>query len=390
MLGAAGLSAGSAWAASETVLYSFCQQPDCADGKFPRSGLIATNQGGLYRTTSNGGNNNHLGVAFFVSVTGGSGVLHQFQGGSMDGAVPKAPLFMDKSGNFYGTTSEGNIYQWGTVFKRSASGVYSLRHVFAATDGCGPIGGLIADGAGNLYGTTSMCGANLAGTIFKLSPGGTLTTLHTFCNLFTCTDVGSPAAGLIGDANGNLYGTTYQGGDTSACEYRCGVVFKIHADGTNYTILRSFTGSTSDGAYPFAGLSADPSGNLYGTTELGGANAAGTVFKIAPDGSNYAVLYNFCRLASCADGSNPDGGVILDGGGNLYGTALGGGASNKGGVVFSLSPSGTETVLYSFCSTISNGICLDGQEPRGNLAPLGNGNLYGATTEGGTKNAGTV
>jgi uncharacterized repeat protein (TIGR03803 family) len=153
LLGAAGLSAGSASAASETVLYSFCQQTNCADGAYPVAGLIATSQGALYGTTVQGGNVNE-GVAFLVSISGGSGILHAFQGGSMDGGTPFAPLFRDSSGNFYGTTSGGGVNELGTVFERSASGAYRLRHAFNGTDGSFPTAGVVADSAGNLYGTT--------------------------------------------------------------------------------------------------------------------------------------------------------------------------------------------------------------------------------------------
>jgi uncharacterized repeat protein (TIGR03803 family) len=195
-----------------------------------------------------------------------------------------------------------------------------------------------------------------------------------------CADGNFSFFGLIGDADGNLYGTTEGGGANGV-----GVVFKIKADGSGYTVLHSFGGGT-DGAAPLAGLSADPFGNLYGTTSEGGANGTGTVFKLAPDGSNYAVLYTFCSLANCADGRFPVGGVILDAAGNLYGTATQGGANNRG-VVFSLTPSGTYTVLYSFCSLAN---CADGYSPRGNLVALSPGNLYGTTNGGGAKSAGTV
>jgi uncharacterized repeat protein (TIGR03803 family) len=391
-LGAAGLSAGSASAGSavsETVLHSFCQVTNCADGEQPSAGLIATTNGGLYGTTNFGGNAD-AGVAFLVSITGGTGLLHVFQGGVMDGANPEAPLFRDKSGNFFGTTAAGGATGNGTIFERSAGGVYRLRHAFNGADGSGPYG-FVADSADNLYGTTFSGGANGKGTIFRIAPSGILTTLHSFCSMTNCADGNHAATGLIGDANGNLYGTTFRGG-ASTCSFGCGVVFKIHADGTGYTVLHTFMGGTGDGATPLAGLSADASGNLYGTTENGGANGSGTVFKLAPDGSTYtyAVLYNFCSLASCADGSNPYGGVIVDADGNLYGTAFDGGA-NQEGVVFALTPSGAETVLYSFCNTKNaNGFCIDGSEPGGNLVALGNGSLYGTTAIGGTMDAGTV
>jgi len=302
-LGAA-LGAGTTWAAPETVLHSFCQQTDCADGSFPEAGPIATATGELYGTTLGGGNANQ-GVIFTVPVTGGIELPHQFQGGILDGAAPEAPLFRDKSGNLFGTTTRGGGTGCGgtgcgTVFERSAGGTYRLRHAFNGADGSIPLAGVIADNAGNLYGTTETGGANGQGTIFKLAPSGILTTLYSFCSVTGCTDGANPNAGLIGDANGNLYGTTGFGGADDV-----GIVFKIHADGSNYTILHTFKFGT-DGQFP-SNVSADPSGNLYGTTQLGGANGAGSVFKLTPDGSNYAVLYSFCSLASCADGSDPNG-----------------------------------------------------------------------------------
>jgi uncharacterized repeat protein (TIGR03803 family) len=398
-VGAAGFSAGSASAQpTETVLYSFCQQTNCVDGQSPNGGLIATSQGGLYGTTELGGSAASVGVAFFVSITGGHGILHQFQGGTMDGANPAAPLFRDKSGNFYGTTSGGGPSLAGTVFERSAAGTYRLRHAFNGSDGQQPLAGLIGDSAGNVYGTTNLGGANGGGTIFVLTPSGILKTLYSFCSAANCSDGTNPVGGLVSDEKGNFYGTTvYGGAEPQRCFGGCGTVFKIHADGTNSTVLYSFKGELGpndvDAANPHAGLSMDPSGTLYGTTVAGGIARAcvggcGTVFKIGVDGSGYAVLHEFCTssLTSCADGSGPLGGVILDASGNLYGTTQRGGANNKG-VVFALMPSGTETVLYSFCSLAS---CADGSAPVGNLAPLGNGNLYGTTYNGGTNNAGTV
>jgi uncharacterized repeat protein (TIGR03803 family) len=156
LLGAAGLSAGSASAGSTvslTVLHSFCQVTNCADGSSPTAGLVATTDGGLYGTASIGGNAN-AGVAFLVPITGGYVLFHSFQNNSVDGGVPEAPLFRDESGNFFGTTSQGGPFLAGTVFKRSASGVYKLLHGFNGTDGSSPEAGLIADSAGNLYGTT--------------------------------------------------------------------------------------------------------------------------------------------------------------------------------------------------------------------------------------------
>jgi uncharacterized repeat protein (TIGR03803 family) len=156
-------------------------------------------------------------------------------------------------------------------------------------------------------------------------------------------------------------------------------VFTINTDGTGYSVLHNFTGGSTDGSYPLD-LTADAFGTLYGTTFYGGANSnTGTAFKINPDGSNYAVLYNFCSPASCADGANPNGG-------NLFGVTLDGGNSKARGVAFSLTPSGSETVLHSFCSVVDppTGTCLDRSGPIGGiLVPDSSGNLYGTTQNGG-------
>jgi uncharacterized repeat protein (TIGR03803 family) len=150
-----------------------------------------------------------------------------------------------------------------------------------------------------------------------------------------------PGGDLYRDSNGNLYGTTSLGG--SGCGGSgCGVVFKLAPDGTNFTVLHSFAGGTSDGANPIAGLIADSSGNLYGMTNAGGASGSGcfgfvasgcgVVFKVSPDGTNYTVLYSFCSKPSCSDGANPDAGLIADSSGNLYGTTSLGGVGKRHGV----------------------------------------------------------
>ncbi|MGH6838940.1 MAG: choice-of-anchor tandem repeat GloVer-containing protein [Methylocella sp.] len=190
------------------------------------------------------------------------------------------------------------------------------------------------------------------------------TVLHTFCSLPGCTDGRQPQAGLIADSNGNLYGTTTNGGSgtSAACTnglgevLGCGTVFKLSPSGTE-TVLYSFTGGT-DGGFPFAGLIADSSGNLYGTTLAGGVSGEGVVFKLTPSGTE-TVLYS---LTGGSDGGAPEGGLTADSSGNLFGTTtIGGGSTSTRcangfgepigcGVVFKLTPSGTETVLHSFCS----------------------------------------
>jgi uncharacterized repeat protein (TIGR03803 family) len=248
--------------------------------------------------------------------------------------------------------------------------LYSFK---GGSDGNEPFAGLIADSSGNLYGTTAFGGASNSGVVFKLSPSGTETALYSFTN---GSDGGSPFAGLIADSSGNLYGTTTSGGASNR-----GVVFKLSPGGAE-TVLHSFCSlpGCSDGNDPFAGLIADSSGNLYGTTLGGGASNAGVVFKLSPGGTE-TVLYSF---TGGSDGAFPQAGLIADSSGNLYGTTSAGGASGGCGepgcgTVFKLSPSGTETVLYAF-----KGFPSDGQGPAGLIADS-NGNLYGTTQVGGTR-----
>jgi uncharacterized repeat protein (TIGR03803 family) len=227
--------------------------------------------------------------------------------------------------------------------------------------------------------------SNNAGTVFKLSPDDLLTVLYTFCPTGTCVDGLYPEAGLSLDEKGNLYGTTFQGG-TGTCPdlSGCGVVFKVTPKGKE-TVLHSFTGGT-DGAAPFAAVTMDTKGNLYGTTGYGGGATAcgqigcGTVFEIARGGTE-KVLWAFNGTTT---GSMPLAGVIADKKGNLYGTTEGGGVFNSG-EIFKVTPGGHETILYSFCR---QGNCADGSSPEAGLISDAAGNLYGTTATGGQAGCG--
>jgi uncharacterized repeat protein (TIGR03803 family) len=210
------------------------------------------------------------------------------------------------------------------VYKVDTAGHSTVLHNFTnGADGGIAYGGVIRDWKGNLYGTTNQGGASNAGVVFKIDTSGNETVLYTFTG---GSDGGYPLGGVILDSKGNLYGTTNGGGASGA-----GVVFKIDTSG-NETVLYSFTGG-SDGGFPLAGVILDSKGNLYGTTNGGGASGAGVVFKVDTSG-NETVLYSF---TGGTDGGNPYVGVIRDWDGNLYGTADTGGASNAG-VVFEIKP----------------------------------------------------
>ena len=363
---------GSASAApTETVLHSFSG----SDGAQPIAGLLADGNGNLYGTTAKGGASGN-GVVFKLAPGGTYTVLYSFTGGSA-GRFPQAGLIADSSGNLYGTTQFGGAMGNGVVFKLAPGGtetvLYSFCHLPGCTDGAYPQAGLIADSSGNLFGTTPYGGTSNDGVVFKLTSGGTYTVLYSFSG---GGDGAFPGAPLIADGSGNLYGTTAAGGASND-----GVVFKLTPGGTE-TVLHSFTGS--DGAGPFAGLISDSNGNLYGTTAAGGAPGYGVVFKLTPGGT-YTVLYSF---TGGSDGANPAFGLTADNSGNLYGTTPSGGASGCGasgcGVVFKLTSGGTETVLYTFTGL------GDGAFPGSGLTADSSGDLFGTTFAGGASGNGTV
>lgn len=318
-------------------------------------------------------------------------LLHNFA--SSDGAEPAASLIMDSEGNFYGTTTAGGSAGNGTVFELSQSGgnwTEQVLYSFTGSDGAEPAAGLIMDSAGNLYGTTVAGGTGCygygCGVVFELSPsnGGEWTeqVLYKFTG---GSDGRAASASLIMDGTGNLYGTTLYGG--AGCNVLgCGVVFELSPSNSGEwteEVLHGFTGG--DGANPYAGLIMDAGGNLYGTTEAGGSAGLGTVFKLSQSGGNWIeqVLYSF----EGNPGATPYGSLIMDGAGNLYGTTAGE-SSQAQGTVFQLSQSNgnwTMHVLHTF--TGEEG---DGAEPFAGLIMDSAGNLYGTTNMGGYSGNGTV
>lgn len=285
----------------------------------------------------------------------------------------------------------------GLIRSQSAQAqAFTVLHNFKGSpDGAYPGSGLVQDAAGNLYGTTfnggkSICSAPGCGTVFKVSKTGKETVLYNFCPAADCTDGILPLASLIQDAAGNLYGTTSAGGSLgSDCyngySYGCGVVFKLDRAGYE-TVLYSFAGGTFDGCYPLAGLLLDKAGNLYGTTSECGASGLGTVFRL-DKARNETLLHNF---SGGADGANPaQASLLMDAKGNLYGVTDAGGTGcerrNGCGVVYKLSKSGKFTVLHSF-----TGGTTDGCHPDGTPALDTNGNLYGTAVQCGSSGAGIV
>jgi uncharacterized repeat protein (TIGR03803 family) len=290
-------------------------------------------------------------------------------------------------GNFYGTTGQGGPEGSGTIFKITPDGrltmLYGFCYQYPVTDSCldgiTPEAGLVQATDGNFYGTTSGGGANGGGTVFRITPEGTLSTLYAFClqgSLGTeCLDGAVPYGVLVQGSDGNLYGTTYTGGGANG-----GTVFKITLGG-GLTTLHSFNGT--EGEAPYAGLVQATDGNFYGTTGGGGAYGDGTIFKITSQGT-LTTLYSFCAQSGCTDGATPVGGLVEGSDGNFYGTTSSGGAAGLWyyGTVFRITPEGTLTTLYSFCSQYdpATGLCMDGIFPYAGLVRGSDGNFYGTTS----------
>ena len=380
---------GASAAVHETVLYSFGSGTDAA---YPEAGLVFDAHGNLYGTTYSGGAHGK-GTVFELSPGNGGWtetVLHSFPHDSSDGYYPYASLIVDVVGNLYGTTTRGGAYGYGMVFELSpgsgGSWTETVLHNFAynGADGIYPFAGLIFDAAGNLYGTTYGGGPHGHGTVFELSPGSggwTEAVLHSFNN--NGSDGYDPDASLVFDGDGNLYGTTYSGGALGK-----GTVFELSSGhgGWTETVLHSFPHDSTDGYNPFAGLIVDGAGNLYGTTVYGGSTGNwGTVFELSPGGSGGSwtetVLQNFDFVL----GAQPYAGLTFDQFGHLYGTTYGVGTFP--GVVFELVSDWEWGWLFNELYGFNNG---SGMYPRGSLVFDRNGNLYGTTVGGGTYGHGTV
>jgi uncharacterized repeat protein (TIGR03803 family) len=302
--------------------------------------------------------------------------------------------------NWWKTASLVFLLCAATALALPAQSLTSLSS-FNGLNGENPYGSLVQGLDGSLYGTAWAGGANSdaiicpsgCGTVFKITAAGDLTTLYDFCaQQPNCADGALLRSGLVEGTDGNLYGTTYEGGVSNVCsDDGCGTVFKISPNGTLTTLYRFCTQNPpycTDGAYPSAGLVQGIDGNFYGTAG-GGTNGSGTVFKITPMGT-LTTLYSFCSQTNCTDGAIPFSGLVQATNGNFYGATWGGGASDACGygcgTVFEITPTGTLTTLYSFCSAEN---CGDGDRPFDALIQATDGNLYGTTAYGGANGDGT-
>jgi len=315
-----------------------------------------------------GATENSSGTIYELAPGGQFSTVYHFQG-SLNGESPNS-VIVSPQGNILGTTQIGGSGNVGGIFRITSAGAESLIYNFPQQDGCASYAGLIADAQGNLYGTTLRCGTAGQGTVFKIDNQGIETVLYSFQG---GTDGANPTAELIRDQSGNLYGTTSGGGANDA-----GTIFRL-SSARQETILHSF-GAPGDGVNPSAGLTADSAGDLYGTTIYGGASNGGTVFELSSSGTE-SVLYSF---TGGNDGGFPASVLIRDSAGNLFGTAAEGAVQS--GVIFKVDPAGVETVLYSFEGAIAN----DGAYPNSTFTVDSAGNLYGTTSQGGAYNGGTV
>jgi uncharacterized repeat protein (TIGR03803 family) len=451
--GTAGLLQPTSRYLDETLQRFNCTASECADGAFPVTGVIVDRVGNIYGSAQYG-SNGLPGLVFELQRNGRSWsetVLYNFcsQTNCTDGRYPNG-LLADSSGNLYGTTVQGGAPGYGVVFELtpptppSTTWAYTQLYAFCSksncVDGANPWGKLTMDASGNLYGTTSNGGSQGLGAVFELTPNQSRTVwtenvLHNFCSQGGCADGANSFAGLLLDKAGNLYGATAYGGS-----FDVGTVFELTPPtppSTTWTqaVLYSFQGCTDvcrDGVYPETPLLMDAAGNLYGTTLYGGPGGycptsigCGTVFELtAPSqttGSAWteSVIYSFCSQPNCADGRayysvnyfsyDADGGLQFGCGRlslsaatspacdhiSLLGTTFAGGKVGCRfdvgcGVVFALTPNisktiWTESVLYSFCSQKN---CDDGDEPTGGVAADELGNLYGVTYLGGGTSSG--
>lgn len=390
-----------AFGTSERALYNF-GAPGSGDGLYPFAQIVLDSSGNLYGTTQMGGSYN-AGILFELSPNGKGQwtetVLHEFTGGS-DGDNPGAGLLFDSAGNIYGTAGYGGANGSGVVYELSPQSgggwAYNVLYSFGAYptsgDGLGPNSALVFDKQGNLFGTTSEGGVagcfEGCGTVFELSPVGGGVWKEQLIHEFPGdgSDGELPSGGLTIDSSGQLYGTAQNGGATGS-----GILYQLRYSSSSNkwleTIVHQFTSTATDGGFPEGGV-VSRGGHLYGTTEGGGVNGHGTIFDTTFSKSSGWVtttLYSFGQSFS-GDGISPQSGLTVDSTGNLYGTASYGGAFNYYGAAFELSKSAnntwSETILHSFNGT-------DGFAPVATPVLRG-GRLYGTAPEGGANSSGVI
>jgi len=381
-------------AQTEKILYSFPKEEYAHPAP---GNLLYSNGALFGTVTGSNGARPCCGEVFEIFQSDSSWKFHsiyKFIQGS-GGHRPSDGLVQDATGDLYGTTFSGGTHHRGTVFQlQNSQGTWAPEFIWnfskKVRQGSYPSGHLVIDNNGALYGEAGGGSVQDPGVIFELSQSGgmwTETVLHKFKG---GRDGSGPYGGLLMDSAGSLWGVTASGG--GSCENPCGTVFHlVQSEGVwNETVVHRF-GKGSDGADPLGALIEDANGNLYGTTFAGGEFSSGTIFEISPandGGWTEMVLHDFCSKSGCADGGEPGAGLTWGpNGSTLYGTAGCGGNSCGNGVVFSLTNSGgvwSETVVHSFQGE------GDGILPLGAVTVDDKGNLFGTTFEGGQYDLGTI
>ncbi len=376
---------------------------DASNGSYPQSGVTFDSEGNLFGTTTGGGAQNESdghGTVFEIA-KGSAAITDLVSFNGTDGDSPDAGVTFDSRGNLFGTTTKGGAHSRGMVYEIAKGSTHlKILASFNGANGSDPEAAVAFDSQGNLFGTTAKGGANDKGTVFEIAAPGSSSaaaltpaqaspakqvsfiTVDFFTNANeTISNEPGPHAGVTFDSSGNLFGTTHSGGTNEF-----GTVFKIAKGTTRINTLASFRGT--NGGNSDVGMALDRNGNLFGTTQGGGANDAGTVFEIV-QGSRHIKT-----VASFAHGNNPGAGVTLDGNGNLFGTTFNGGVHDDGSV-FEIAKGSTriKTLVFFNRANIfgpAGGARDTGRSPNAGMTFDRSGNLFGTTFEGGTSDDGTV
>ena len=355
-----------------TILRNF---DNPVDGGYPRGGLIQGNDGAFYGMTNTGGPNNY-GTIFRITASGAYTVLKSLLVNT-EGGNPQENLILGNDGSFYGMTYSGGVNGMGTIFRFNPSGnVYTVLHSFSNAGGRNPYGSLTKDKNGILYGLTNGGGTYGLGTIFKIDPASKV---FTVMRHLQGADGGYCRGSLALGNDGHLYGMGSQGGTTGA-----GTLFRITtAAPYPFTLLRNLSGT--DGGYPNGSLVKDSNGNFYGMMTSSGAKLYGTIFRFNPSTKAYTVLR---ALDYTPDGGYPVASLVRGTDGNLYGMTPQGGSASRSGTLFKINPNVSPaafTVMVRF-----NGASALGNTPNGSLVQANDGAFYGTNSAGGAFNYGTI
>ena len=382
---------------------SLNDSPANADGAEPNGALCVANDGVLYGTATRGGTNGQ-GTIFRLNPDGtGFQVLHSFQAlptlfagaPNEDGAYPDGALIQGPEGQLFGTASQGGPGGSGTIYALQPDGTgYHVLHVFSPMHGpyVNQEGGhpenLLFGQDGKLYGATTLGGADGGGVLFALRPDGTgFTILHVFPAVERSHNVNNvnaggshPQARLTQDKAGLLYGTTNIGGTSGY-----GTIFRMSPDGSGFQILHHFARTESgNGSRPGSGCVLGQDGFLYGTTDDGGANDSGVLYKMGVDGHDFKVLHEFSSPRTVSDdGGGPRAPLVLTPGGSLYGSTVMGGTQGSG-ALFQIAADGTGFQAFHGLEN------TEGTSVRAALVPGQDGSLYGAAENGGPNGAGSL